>query len=195
MEYQSFMEWSLNSKRSLVSQKKWNEQKTSWDTYDGKNNIDNHIIKVCATELTFTIFTWKSIFITNIIKNHESYIYQIKRRTKDILGITFQSYVLQVSWFSQPKIFSSILFELQAFLVSGHLLDSYKSIFEVKNNQRKLFSFFLLFYLTKVLSFSLFFFFFQMSPNDYLPKTSHLKRESHNGLIGLLWKTCWAKIF
>ena len=92
-------------------------------------------------------------------------------------------------------------FDLQAFQVSRHLLDSNERFLRWKNNQRKLFSFFLL-YASQNSLFSFFFIFCQrwvhkcvLPKNDYLPKVSHMKRENPSGLIGLLWKVCWVKIF
>ena len=48
----------------------------------GDNNVrkiilDNHIIRVYVTELTFKIFIENHIFTPNIIKDRKSYIYQI----------------------------------------------------------------------------------------------------------------------
>ena len=54
------------------------------------------------------------------------------RKLEDISRIAFQSWTLQVFWFSQSKIFSSILFDLQAFPLSGHLLDSNIRDFEME---------------------------------------------------------------
>ena len=122
------------------------------------------------------------------ISNHE-----IKKH-EDIFEIAFQSWALQVSWFPQPNIFFSILFDLQVFLMSRHFLIPTRVFFRwriIKENS------FLAFFsiITKNFLFFSLLFFLPMSPNDYLPKTSHLKKESTNGLVGLLWKACWVKIF
>ena len=54
----------------------------------------------------------------------------------------------------QPKIFYSILFDIQAFPMSGYLLNSNKSGLRWKKYNRKLFFFFLSLCLTKVSIFS-----------------------------------------
>ena len=64
-----------------------------------------------------------------------------------------------------------------------------------KKKKKKLIFFLILYSHQKLSFFSLLFLSFNCHQNEHLPMTSHLKRESLNGLIGLLWKACWTKIF
>ena len=133
-------------------------------------------------KITFRIFTWKSYFHNQYhVKDRESCINRIMR-WEDILEIIFQSWALQVFWFPQPKIFSSILLISKPFQWMDTFLIPTRMLFWWKNTQRK----------TLFLS-SLFF--LPASPSDHLPKISHFKRENPNGLVGLLWKACWSEIF
>ena len=173
----------------------------SQDRLLGKIILEEHIIKVCAMKLTFRIFAWKSYFHKQYYLKHcESCIYQIIKR-RNIFEITFQLWALQVSWLSQPKIFSSILFDLQAFLVNEHLIDSNESVLRWKKISKKTLFFLSSLCLTKLsFLFSLFsakgeFTSVCNKKKDYLPKTSHMRRENPNELIGLLWKAHQATIF
>ena len=92
-----------------------------------------------------------------------------QKKTRNIPKIAFQSWALQVSWFHNQR--SSILFDLQTFLVSGHLLDFNESVFEMEEQSKKTLFFLSSLCLKKKNSFSLFFFLLSMSPNDYLPNS------------------------
>ena len=105
----------------------------------------------------------------------------IKKHTSNHFPILSSSSFLTFT--TKDLLFYSL--DLQAFQMNGYLLDSNESILRWKNNQRKLFCFFLLYALQNFL-FSLFLSFLSMSSNDYLLKTSHLKKENPNGVIGLL---------
>ena len=102
-----------------------------------------------------------------------------QKKTRNISEIAFQSWALQVSWFHNQR--SSILFDLQTFLVSGHLLDLNESVFEVEEQSKKTLFFISSLFSQKLSIFSLLSF-LSMSTNDHLLKTSHLKRESSNSL-------------
>ena len=51
-----------------------------------------------------------------------------QKKTRNISGIAFQFWPLQVFWFSQLKIFSSTLFDLRAFPMSEYFLDANESV-------------------------------------------------------------------
>ena len=98
-----------------------------------KKNIGNYINKACAPKLIFKIFTWKSHFSQPLLSKGSRIMHISNpeiRKLEDILGITFQSWALQVSWFPQPKILFSIVFDLQAFPMSEHLFDSTRDFWD-----------------------------------------------------------------
>ena len=98
------------------------------------------------------------------------------KKTRNIPRIAFQSWALQASWFSQPKIFFSILVDLQAFPVSGHFLDSNESVLRWKKISKKIFFFLYSLCLTKLSLFFLLSFLPKMSSQVCLTKMTIFQR-------------------
>ena len=119
------------------------------------------------------------IFTTNIIKDHESCIYQIIKNQVAYLE-SLSNLGLQIYWFSQPKILSTILFWSPSFFSewapSWFQWETFEMEEQIKENS------FLSFFTVSHEN-SLFFLLFSFLPkmcllfwvcqNDYLLKTSH----------------------
>ena len=147
--------------------------------------------------IDFKIFTWKSRFHNQYyLKDREPCIYQIIKweNKKTYLELVSNLGLFKSFGFYNQR--SSLLFSLISKCV--HWVDTFlipiRDFWDGRTIKEKLFFFLFLYSYQNSLFFPLLFF-LSMSPNDHLPKISHFKSESLNGLVGILWKACWTKIF
>ena len=157
----------------------------------GKNDIGNHIIKVCAAELTFKIFTWKSHFHNQYyLKDRHAYTKlwneKTRRHTQNCFPILGSSSFLV----------STTKYLVFYFLWSPSLSSEWvtfwfqQEIFEIKNNQRKtiflsssLFSPKLSLFLSSLFSFN-------VTKMTIFQRWVILREKSLMGLLDSLWKAC-----
>ena len=115
--------------------------------------MGEHIVRVCATKLTLKFLHENHIFITNIINDCESCIYQIIKNQEIYPELLSNLRLFKLLDFHNQKYSFLFSFDLLPFPVSGNLLDSNERLLRWKNKSKKTLFFLSSLCLTKVLSF------------------------------------------